>query len=80
MMMTSLSFTAGRPLPDDVACAVGTCVVAMRQLRRLQMCNLSLPVLKALPERTERLEDHRLFQVDYPGVNWVSGNVFITSI
>ena len=41
------------------------------------MCYLSLPVLKALPERTEPLED---LHVNYPGVNWVSGNVFITSI
>ena len=78
MMMTSSSFTAEwRPLPDDVACAVGTCVAAMTQLRRLVMPGLSLPVLKVLPERTEPLE---YLNVDYPGVNWVSGNVFITSI
>ena len=78
MMMTSSSFTAGKgPLPDDVACAFGTCVAAMTQLRELWMCNLSLPVLKVLPERTEPLED---LYVDYPGVNWVSGNVFITSL
>ena len=77
MMMTSSSFTAGGPLPDDVACAVGTCVAAMTQLRTLLMCDLSLPVVKVLPERTEPLED---LYVDLPGVNWVSGNVFITSI
>ena len=78
MMMTSSSFTAAwRPLPDDVACAVGTCVAAMTQLRTLLMRDLSLPVLKVLPKRTEPLEDLR---VDYPGVNWVSGNVFITSV
>ena len=77
MMMTSSSFTAGGPLPDDVACAVGTCVAAMRQLRRLEMRDLSLPFLKVLPERTEPLEDLSVFS---PGVNWVSGNVFITSV
>ena len=75
MMMTSSSFTAGQPLPDDVACAVGTCVAAMRQLRTLEMCNLLLPVVKVLPERTEPL-----LRVYLPGVNWVSGNVFITSV
>ena len=77
MMMTSSSFTAGQLLPDDVACAVGTCVAALTQLGQLVMYSLSLPVLKALPERTEPLEDLRVY---YPGVNWVSGNVFITSI
>ena len=77
MMMTSSSFTAEQPLPDDVACAVGTCVAAMTQLRRLEMRDLSLPVVKVLPERTDPLEDLNVF---YPGVNWVSGNVFITSI
>ena len=77
MIMTSSSFTAGGPLPDDVTCAVGTCVAAMTQLRTLQMCDLSLPVLKVLPERTEPLGD---FHVWRPGVNWVSGNVFITSV
>ena len=41
------------------------------------MCDLSLPVLKALPERTEPLG---VLKVNRPGVNWVSGNVFITSI
>ena len=80
MMMTSSSFTAGQPLPDDVddvACAVATCVAAMTQLRTLGMRDLSLPFLKVLPERTEPLEDLDVF---HPGVNWVSGNVFITSI
>ena len=78
MMMTSSSSTAGRgPLHDDVACAVGTCVAAMAQLRTLYMRDLSLPVVKVLPERTETLEDLR---VNHPGVNWVSGNVFITSV
>ena len=77
MMMTSSSFTAGQPLPDDVACAVGTCVATMAQLGILWMCDLSLPVVKVLPERTEPLEGLRVYP---PGVNWVSGNVFITSI
>ena len=78
MMMTSSSFTAGRgPLPDDVTCAVGTCVAAMTQLRTLWMPGLSLPVVKVLPERTELLEDFRVYA---PGVNWVSDNVFITSL
>ena len=78
MMMTSSSFTAGRgPLSDDVTCAVGTCVAAMTQLRRLWMYDLSLPVLKVLPERTEPLDNLYVYP---PGVNWVSGNVFITSI
>ena len=77
MMMTSSSFTAGGPLPDDVACAVGTCVAAMTQLRTLLMHDLSLQVLKILPERTEPLEDLDVWR---PGVNWVSGNVFITSL
>ena len=78
MMMTSSSFTAAwKPLSDDVACAVGACVAAMTQLRRLLMHDLSLPVLKVLPKRTEPLED---LDVYAPGVNWVSGNVFITSI
>ena len=79
MMMASSSFTAGKgPLSDDVACAVGTCVAAMTQLRTLVMHDLSLPVLKVLPERTEPLEALRVW---HPlGVNWVSGNVFITSI
>ena len=78
MMMTSSSFTAvEEPLPGDVACAVGTCVAAMRQLGRLVMCELSLPVLKVLPERTEPLDD---LDVNPPGVNWVSSNVFITSV
>ena len=78
MMMTSSSFPAGEgPLPDDVTCAVGTCVAAMTQLRTLVMFDLSLQVLKVLPERTEPLE---YLRVHLPGVNWVSGNVFITSI
>ena len=74
MMMTSTSSTAGRekPLPDDVACALGTCVAAMTQLRELWMCDLSLPVLKALPERTELLG---VLHVNPPGVNWVSGMI-----
>ena len=60
------------PLPDDVACALGTCVVAMTQLRRLQMHEQSLPVLKALAERTEPLDGLTVLS---PGVNWVSGSV-----
>ena len=74
MMMTSLSFTAGlEPLPDDVACAIGTCVAAMRQLGILVMCDLSLHVMKTLAERTQPLEDLHVLP---PGVNWVSVSVF----
>ena len=74
MMMTSSSFTAGEgPLPDDVACAIGTCVAAMAQLRRLWMSDLPLHVMKTLADRTRPLE--HLF-VWRPGVNWVSGSVF----
>ena len=74
MMMTSSSFTAGEgPLPDDVACAIGTCVAAMAQLRRLWMYDLSLHVMKTLADRTQPLE--QLF-VHPPGVNWVSVSVF----
>ena len=75
MMMTSSSFTAGEePLPDDVACAIGTCVVAMAQLRGLWMCDLSLPVMKTLADRTQPLE--YLHVLPHPGVNWVSVSVF----
>ena len=73
MMMTSSSFTAGEPLPDDVACAIGTCVAAMAQLRTLWVRDLPLPLLKVLAERTEPLEDLWVWS---PGVNWVSVNVF----
>ena len=74
MMMTSSSFTAGwAPLPDDVACAIGTCVAAMTQLRKLTMCDLSLPVMKTLADRTQPLEE---LIVVPPGVNWVSVSVF----
>ena len=73
MMMTSSSSTAGeKPLPDDVACALGTCVAAMTQLRELWMCDLTLPVLKALLERMEPLG---VLHVNPPGVNWVSGMI-----
>ena len=73
MMMTSSSFTAGlEPLPDDVACAIATCVATMTQLRCLTMHELSLPVLKVLSERMEPLEYLGVF---FPGVNWVSSNV-----
>ena len=72
MMMTS-SFTAGEPLPDDVACAIGTCVAAMTQLRLLVMCDLSLPVMKTLAARTQTLENLTVYP---PGVNWVSVSVF----
>ena len=51
MIMTCSSFTAG-PIPDDVACTLGTSVAAVTQLRTLSMHDLSLPVLKVLPERT----------------------------
>ena len=46
----------GAPLPDDVACAIGHCVAAMTQLRRLEMCDFSLPVMKSLADRTQPLE------------------------
>ena len=75
MMMTSSSFTAGRgPLPDDVACAIGTCVAAMTQLRELVMWDLSLPVMKTLADRTQPLEDLAVYTPT--GVNWVSVSVF----
>ena len=76
MMMTSSSFTTGwnEPLPDDVARAIGTCVAAMSQLTNFEVRDLPLPLLKALAERTEPLED--LAVVSPPGVNWVSVNVF----
>ena len=73
MMMTSSSFTAGEPLPDDVACTIGTCVAAMAQLRLLEMCDLSLNVMKTLADRTQPLG---LLYVYSPGVNWVSVSVF----
>ena len=74
MMMTSSSFTAGRePLPDAVACAIGTCVAAMAQLRKLGMWDLSLPVMKTLADRTQPLEYLIVYS---PGVNWVSVSVF----
>ena len=72
--MTSSSFTAGRePLPDDVACAIGTCVTSMAELTNLAVYDLPLPLLKALAERTKPLED---LTISYPGVNWVCVNVF----
>ena len=74
MMMTSSSFTAGAPLLDDVACAIATCVAAMAQLSRLEMCDLSLHVMKTLADRTQPLED--LYVLSPPGVNWVSVSVF----
>ena len=72
MMMTSSSFTAGVPLPNDVACAIGTCVAAMTQLKTLVMNDLSLHVLKSLADRTQPLE---CLTVWLPGVNWVSVSV-----
>ena len=73
--MTSSSFTAGdEPLPDDVACAIGTCVAAMTQLRKLVMFDLYLPVMKTLADRTQPLEDLHVYTP--PGVNWVSVSVF----
>ena len=73
--MTSSSFTAGEkePLPGDVACAIGTCVAAMAQLRALLMCDLSLHVMKTLADRTQTLEN--LTVRPFPGVNWVSVSV-----
>ena len=74
MMMTSSSFTAGRePLSDDVACAIGTCVAAMAQLRELWMHDLSLPLMKTLADRTQPLEHLTVY---LPGVNWVSVSMF----
>ena len=74
-MMTSSSFTAGldEPLSDDVACAISACVAAMPKLTYLWVRDLPLPLLKALTERSEPLED---LYVLSPGVNWVSVNVF----
>ena len=75
MMMTSSSFTAGKePLPDDVDCAIGTCVAAMTQLRTLGMRDISLDVMKTLADRTQPLEDLTVLWL--PGVNWVSVSVF----
>ena len=75
MMMTSSSFTAGRgPLPDDVACAIATCVAAMAQLTQLGMRDLPLHVMKTLADRTQPLE--LLIVHSHHGVNWVSVSVF----
>ena len=57
------------PMPDAVACALGTSVAAMNQLQVLRMYDLPLPILKALAERKDPLEKLYIFQ---PGVNWVS--------
>lgn len=74
-MISFSSFTAGRdPLPDDVASAISTCVAAMTRLNQLRINDLSLPILKALAERMEPLDDVAVFSP--PGVNWVSVNVF----
>ena len=74
MMMTSSSFTAAEePLPDDVACAIATCVAAMAQLSTLVMCDLPLPVMKTLADRTQPLE--QLYVYSPPSVNWVSVSV-----
>ena len=74
MMMTSSSFTAGlEPLPDNVACVIGTCVGAMPQLRTLLTSDLYLHVTKTLAGRTQPLED---LTVGFPGVNCVSVSVF----
>ena len=75
MMMTSSSLTAGSaPLPDDVACAIATCVAAMTQLSTLVMWDLPLHVMKTLADRTQPLE--YLFVHTPLGVNWVSVSVF----
>ena len=74
MMMTSSSFTTGKePLPDNVACAIATCVAAMAQLRRLVMCDLPLHVMKTLADRTQPLGYLTVWPL---GVNWVSVSVF----
>ena len=72
MMMTSSSFTAGAPLPGDVACAIATCVAAMAQLSLLVMWDLPLHVMKTLADRTQPLE---YLGVYTHGVNWVSVSV-----
>ena len=70
-----LSFVVDEePLPDDVEGSLGTCVAAMAQLCQLVIRHLPMPVLKALAEREEPLED--LTVLSNPGVNWVSSNVF----
>ena len=72
IMMTSSSFTAGlESLPDDVACAIGTCVAAMTQLNRFIMHDFSLPFIKALADRIQPLD-----YLSASGVNWVSVSVF----
>ena len=73
MMMTSSSFTAGVPLPDDVAAAIATCLATMTQLRELVMRDLPLNVLKTIADRSQPLEQ---LIVGLPGVNWVSVSVF----
>ena len=74
MVMTSSSFLLGEePLPGDAACAIGTCVAAMTQLKVLGMLELSLHVFKALAERTVPLDNLIVYP---PGVNWVSVSVF----
>ena len=74
MVMTSSSFLLGEePLPGDAACAIGTCVAAMTQLRALGMLELSLHVFKTLAERTVPLDNLIVYP---PGVNWVSVSVF----
>ena len=69
-----LSFTTvEEPLPDDGVGALGTCVAALAQLCQLVIRHLPMPVLKALAERKEPLEDLTVYS---PGVNWVCSNVF----
>ena len=72
--MTSSSFTAGSPLPDDVACTIGTSVAAMTQLRTFRMCDLSLHSMKALADGPQPLE--RLLVRPPDSVNWVSVSMF----
>lgn len=60
-------------LPDEVSGALGTCVASMTQLRVLHVYQLQLQVLKTLPERVEPLGD---LTVVFPGVNFVSSNVY----
>ena len=74
MMMTSSSFTAEGPLPDDVATAISTCLAAMTQLRELGMRDLPLNVIKTIADRSQPLEE--LIVYSPPGVNWVSVSVF----
>ena len=72
--MTSSSFTAEGPLPDDVAAAISNCLAAMTQLRELEMRDLPLNVIKTIADRSQPLEELHVYSPR--GVNWVSVSVF----